>query len=108
MTETDKPFICYKKGWSLQIVPRGRAGWFYFTLWMLSLAPLIAGFALLMSSQPTGAKEIAYATGFMLVMLLWAAVMIVWMKNRSEVVDMDEVLRLKRELDEKKRRRGRG
>jgi hypothetical protein len=107
MADQEKPFICYKKGWSMQIVPRGRADWFYFTLWMLSLAPLIAGFALLMSSQPTGAKEIAYATGFMLVMLLWAAVMIVWMKNRSEVVDMDEMLKLKREVDARKERRRR-
>jgi hypothetical protein len=104
MAEQEKPFICYRKGWSMQIVPRGRAGWTYFVLWMLSIAPLIGCFALLVSTEPTGAKEIAYTTGFVLIMFLWAIAMIVWMKNRSEVVDMDEMLKLKREADARKGR----
>lgn len=105
MAESNKPFICYKAGLKMSIQPRNRAGWIYTALWMLSMGPLIGGFALLMSTGPTGAKEIAYATGFVLIMSLWAIAMIVWMKNRSEVVDMNELLKLKREADARKGRR---
>lgn len=104
MAEQEKPFICYKAGLKMSIQPRNRAGWIYFTLWMLSLAPLIGGFARLMSTGPTGARGIAYLTGFVLIISLWAIAMIVWMKNRSEVVDMNELMKLKRELEAKKRR----
>ena len=41
-------------------------------------------------------------------MLGWAIGMIVWTKNRSEVVDMEELLKLRRELDARKNRGRRG
>lgn len=105
MAESDKPFICYKAGLKMSIQPRNRAGWIYTALWTVSMGPLIGGFVWLMSAEPTGAREIAYATGFVLVMLLWVIAMTIWMKNRSEVVDMDEMLKLKREVDARKGRR---
>jgi hypothetical protein len=108
MAETDKPFICYKKGWNIQIVPRNRAGWIALGWWMLSLLPPTGGFMWLMADEPTGAKAIAYTVGFTLMMLAWGIGMIVWTKNRSEVVDLDELLKLKRELDARKGRGRRG
>ncbi|MEY4953244.1 MAG: hypothetical protein RL299_1668 [Pseudomonadota bacterium] len=107
MAESEKPFICYKAGLKMSIQPRNRAGWIYFTLWMTSLIPLILGFTALLSTEPTGAWEIAVVVGFLLLVTIWAIAMIVWMKNRSEVVDMNELMKIKRELDAKKRR-GRG
>lgn len=107
MAEQEKPFICYKQGWNMQIVPRGRTGWTYFALWMSSLIPLVLGFTALLSTEPTGAWEIAVVVGFLLLVTIWAIAMIVWMKNRSEVVDMNELMKIKRELDAKKRRGGR-
>jgi hypothetical protein len=37
---------------------------------------------------------------------LWAFAMIRYMKARSEIVDMDSLIQLKREQDAKKKRRG--
>ncbi len=104
MTEQEKPFICYKAGLKMSIQPRNRAGWIYTALWILSLVPPAVGFTWLMADEPTGGKAIAYTIGFILIMLAWAGAMIVWTKNRSEVVDLDELLKLKRELEAKKRR----
>lgn len=104
MAEQEKPFICYKSGLSMKIVPRGRAGWIATGLWTLSVVPLCVGFALLMSTVHSGGQAAAYSAGFMLAMTLWAIAMIVWTKNRSEVVDMEELLKLKRELDARKGR----
>jgi hypothetical protein len=104
MAEPEKPFICYKKGWSMQIVPRNKAGWIALTLWIVSLVPPAVGFTWLMAGEPTEGKAIAYTIGFTLMMLAWGGGMIIWTKNRSEVVDLDELLKLKRELEAKKRR----
>lgn len=104
MAEQDKPFICYKAGLKMSIQPRNKAGWIYTALSMLSMVPLLGGFAWLMASKPTGARLIAYATGFGLVMLVQTITIVVWMKNRSEVIDVNELLKLKRELDEQKKR----
>lgn len=40
-------------------------------------------------------------------MALWGWRMVVWMKARSEIVDMDELLAIKRQQDEQARRKGR-
>ncbi|MFO1255523.1 MAG: hypothetical protein U1E37_07615 [Sphingomonadaceae bacterium] len=108
MAESDKPFICYKSGWSMKIVPRNKAGWIALAWWMLSLVPLTGGFIWLLADEPTAGKAAAYTAAYTLVMLGWAIGMIVWTKNRSEVVDMEELLKLRRELDARKNRGRRG
>ncbi|MFM5925219.1 MAG: hypothetical protein ACKOPG_13635 [Novosphingobium sp.] len=102
MREPEKPFVCYKSKWSMKIMPRGRAGWTASGLWMLAMLALTGTFVWLMGEKPTGAKVAAYVAGYTLAMCGWAIAMIAWMKARSEVIDMDELLELKRELDRKK------
>ncbi|MFM5953591.1 MAG: hypothetical protein ACKOPE_04720 [Novosphingobium sp.] len=102
MPEPEKPFICYKSKWSMKITPRGRAGWIATGPWMLAMLALTGTFVWSMGGKPTGAEVAAYVAGYTLAMGFWAIAMIVWMKAHSEVVDMDELLELKRELDRQK------
>jgi len=103
MTEQDKPFVCYKSGWNLKIMPRNAAGWAALALWLLLLAGPTGLFIWLMSRQPSEAQMTAYVTGYVLLTLGWSLAMLRWMYLRSEVIDMNELLKLKRELDARKR-----
>lgn len=103
MTEQDKPFVCYKSGWNLKIMPRNAAGWGTLALWLLLLAGPTGLFIWLMSRQPSDAQIAAYVTGYVLLTLGWSLAMLRWMYLRSEVIDMNELLKLKRELDARKR-----
>ena len=104
MAEEDKPFICVKSGWSMQIKPRNGQGWRLFGLWMSALLPLCGFYMWSLSGKPS-ASRIAIATLlYVLAMTGWAFAMIRWMMARSEMVDMKELLKLKRELDEQKQR----
>lgn len=104
MADEDKPFICYKSGWNLKLMPRYAAGWWALVLWLLAFAPPTAGFAWLMNRQPGEAQAAAWVVAYVLVAIAWAAAMIRWMYLRSEVVDLDELLKLKRRLEREKRR----
>ena len=88
MAEQDKPFICYKSGWNLKFMPRNAVGWWALLLWLVALA------------IPTA----AYVTGYVLLTVGWSLAMLRWMYLRSEVVDMNELLKLKRELDARNKR----
>ena len=104
MRDEDKPFICYKGGGGIKITPRNAAGWRAFGLWM-SILVLVSVIWTAIVVQPAFKSVAAYLTGgFLVVVAVWAVTMIRWMMARSEVVDMNELLKLKRELDEKKRR----
>lgn len=107
MAEQEKPFICFKTGTSIKIEPRNRTGWLYLSLWMLALVPIVAVFTWLMSRELSTMQNAAYITGFTLVMIAWGIAMSRWMKARSEVVDMEDLLKIKRELDRQKKRGGR-
>ena len=104
MAEQDKPFVCYKSGWSLKITPRNAAGWRALLVWMLALALLTAPFVWLIARQHSDAQVAAYVTGYVLLTVGWSLTMMRWMYLRSEVIDIDELLKLKRELDARKRR----
>ena len=104
MAEQDKPFVCYKSGWSLKITPRNAAGWRALLVWMLALALLTAPFVWLFARQHSDAQVAAYVTGYVLLTVGWSLTMMRWMYLRSEVIDIDELLKLKRELDARKRR----
>ena len=41
MREQDKPFVMYRRGpWNFTIVPRGKAGWTQFGVWMAVFADM--------------------------------------------------------------------
>ncbi len=108
MAEPEKPFICYKSGWSIQISPQTAAGWWMFAGWMSLTLPLGGLLFLFMGKDPTTARTVAGVMGFTLAMLGWAWGMIRWMMARSEVIDLRELQKLKRELDARKGRGRRG
>lgn len=71
---------------------------------MALLAVLTGGFAWLVSEHPEGtAVHIALAV-YVGAMVAWGAGGTMWMKARAEGVDIDELLKLKREAE---RQRGR-
>ena len=99
MEDKDKPFICYQSGWSLKIVPRGAAGWWSVAAWMLALAPICGLFIWAMSRDPSRGQQIALVAAYLAALALWSVAMIRWMRARSEVIDVAELLALKRERD---------
>lgn len=105
MREADKPFVCYRQGWAMKIVPRNAAGWRAFGLWMASLLPLIGLFVAGMALEPGPRTQIGIVAVFLAASGLWAFAMIRWMLARSEIVQIDELLQLKRERDERNKRR---
>ena len=107
MRDADKPFVMYRRGrFNFTIVPRGIAGWLQFAVWMALLVPL-TGWFVVHAEATEGTPQ--FVTGLVLflgAMLVWSVAMIWWMKARAEVVDLQEMLKLKRE-QERKSRRGR-
>jgi small-conductance mechanosensitive channel len=102
MAEQDKPFVCYKNGWNLQIMPRNWVGWRALMLWLLVLAVPTAPFVYLMARQPSDAQVTAYVIGYVFLTVVWSLAMLRWMYLNSEVIDLKELL--KRELEARKRR----
>lgn len=100
MRDEDKPFVCFKRGWAIQIVPRNGAGWRATGLWMIPFLALIALFIWGCAAMETRGLEsriglvlvppLLVATG------VWAVAMIRWMKARSEIVDIDKELNVRR------------
>lgn len=107
MRDEDKPFILTRYGrWSFKIAPRNGEGWRQTLIWMALLAPITGGFVWFVSHNPEGtAFHIALAL-YVAAMAAWSAGGTMWMKARADVVDIDELLKLKREA-ERKGRRGR-
>lgn len=104
MAEPEKLFICYKGGGGIKITPRNAAGWRAFGLWMGAFAA-VSGLFVLIVTRHISPHGVAYTTAsFVVFMLVWAVSMIRWMMKRSEMVDMIELLDLKRELDAQKQR----
>ena len=99
MRDEDQPFILYKSGFGFRIVPRNAAGYRATFVWLALLAPIVGAFAYVMSHVEDGTTH-AVATGaYIAAMLAWSILGIRFMKARSEVVDMRELLELKRERD---------
>ena len=106
MRDEDKPFVCYKQGWNMKIVPRGAAGWRAFGLWMASLGLMVAVFLAAMEALREPAMQTTAAVAFVVIVLIWAVAMIRWMMARSEIVDLNELMKLKRESESRRARGG--
>jgi hypothetical protein len=106
MRDEDKPFICYRNGkWAIRIQPRNAAGWRAMAVWILALVPGVALFATTMAnSSSEGTKTVALLT-YVLFMILWAVAGFRWMLARSEIVDVEALLAIKRRQDADKRSR---
>jgi Flp pilus assembly protein TadB len=101
MREEDKPFVCYQRGrWSFKIAPRNAAGVRASIVWMLALAPIIGLFVWAMNVAQSSTHIVTYTALYLAAMLVWAVSMIRWMKARSEIVDLEELMQIKRERDE--------
>jgi type VI protein secretion system component VasK len=96
MREEDKPFVCYKQGWNMKIVPRNAAGWRAFALWLAALAVLIGLFIATLAIGLGDAGEIIAVVLFLTVTGLWTVAMIRWMLARSEVIDLADLVAIKR------------
>lgn len=104
MRDEDKPFILTRYGrWSFKIAPRNGKGWRQTLVWMVLLAPITGGFAWFASGQPEGSTLHFGLALYLIAMVAWGTGGMMWMKARAEVVDLQELLKLKRELDRKKR-----
>jgi len=105
MRDSDKPFVMYRRGpWNFTIVPRGTSGWVQFGIWMAMLVPLTIGFAIYAEAHEGQPVFYAALALYLVATLVWSIAMIRWMRARSEVVDVEKLLRLKREAERKKRR----
>jgi uncharacterized membrane protein len=105
-SDQDRPFIAYRRGrWGLKIVPRGAAGWWLFFLWMLPLVPVTAAYVWAISRVPEGRELTALIVGYIVALTLWAVIMTRWMLKRSEQVEIETLLALKREKDAQERLR---
>ncbi len=107
MRDEDKPFIFYRTGkWSFKIAPRNAAGVRATLCWVLALAPIVGLFIWALSTAPNDGIMKLYIVIYGAAMLAWSFAMFRWTKARSEIVDFDELIRLKRELDRAEKRTG--
>ncbi|HUQ13705.1 MAG TPA: hypothetical protein VM055_05455 [Novosphingobium sp.] len=107
MRDEDKPFICYKSGWTMKIVPRGAFGWWSLVGWMLALVPICVTYIYAMSRDPSPALMWADTAAYGVALAIWSIVMIRWLKARSEIVDVAELREIKRRADRSSKRGGR-
>lgn len=105
MRDEDKPFILYKSGFGFRIVPRNAAGYRATFVWLLSLVPVVGAFIYAMSQVEDGISVAIAIALYTAAMLTWVILGVRWMKARSEVVDMRELLEIKRERDRNRIRR---
>jgi hypothetical protein len=107
MRNEEKPFVFYRKGpLNFTIVPRGLNGWAQFAVWMGLLVPPCLWFTDYAATHGEGPGLYIGLAAFLGMTLVWTVGGIWWMKARAEVVDVNELLKLKRE-QERKRRGGR-
>lgn len=106
MRDADKPFVLYRRGpMNFTIVPRGVKGWVQLVIWMALLVPPLLW---LNDYAAAYGEERALYPGlaaFMGMVLVWSLGGIAWMRPRAEVVDVDELLKLKREAERRRDRR---
>lgn len=108
MREEDKPFICYKSKWSMKIVPRNPEGWRYLLNWVLPFFVMVAVSiwvsAALEANGMDNRKIVTIVVPILLILTtIWTVALIRWTKNRSEIIDMDELIAMKRDLDRTKK-----
>lgn len=92
MRDQDKPFICYKKGWTVEITPRNAAGWRALGLWLLPLFALTGLFVWILArgerlGLDTSDLLLIAILGFLPAVAVWAITMIRWMVARAEIIE---------------------
>jgi hypothetical protein len=108
MRDEDKPFIYYQHGrWSFRIAPRNARGVRASILWVMALAPIVALFIWAMNTAPNSRIMGFYTAIYVAAMLAWSIAMLRWMKARSEIVNFEELMQIKRERDAVNKRRDR-
>lgn len=107
MADDDKMFTCVKSGINVKINPRNAAGWRALGLWMAGFFAMLGLFLVSISRAHSGSVIGALTVLFLFGTAIWAIAMIRWMMARSEMIDVQELLKVKREVDAKKRRGGR-
>jgi Na+/melibiose symporter-like transporter len=109
MRDEDKPFILYRSGpWSFKIVPRNGEGWRQIIIWMALMAPITGLFVWFATGKPEGPMLYGGLALYLIAMMGWGIGGTMWMRARAEVVDLEELLKLKREADSTRDGRGRG
>ena len=103
MAEDDKMFTCIKSAMNIRITPRNAAGWRALGLWMAGFFAMLAIFLVSIERVRAGAARGGLTALFLLATAIWVVTMIRWMMARSEMIDVKELLELKRELDRQKR-----
>jgi hypothetical protein len=108
MREEEKPFICYKSKWSMKIVPRNAAGWRYLLYWILPFFAMIAANIWITSAlEAKGIDDqkiaIFIVPVFLIFATIWTVALVRWTRSRSEIIDIDELIVLKRDLDRTKK-----
>ena len=104
MHDREKPFILYRSGrGSFKIVPRNGEGWRQTIIWMALMVPLTGGFIWFASRHPEGTPHYIGLALYLAATMAWAIGGILWMRPRSEIVDLEELLALKREQERKRR-----
>jgi hypothetical protein len=108
--EEDKPFICYQQGWNIKITPRNAAGWRALGLWMVVLLlPAAAMMALAVRLDDTPQEYIVLWTTvpLLIIMGIISFVMTRWMKARSQIIDVDGIVKFQQEQGRQTKKRGR-
>ncbi len=105
MRDSEKTFILFRRNrFIYNITPRNASGWMQMGVWMALFVAMIAGFAAYDSARMADDAFGTVDAVFLLGVLVWAVGGILWMRTRSEVVDVEELLRFKREAQRKSRR----
>lgn len=106
MRDEDKPFVCYKQGWNIKIMPRNGEGWRALGLWMLALmspSALLVPLAIKLDDTPREWIVIWALIPFLLIMGAIGIAMVRWMMARSEIVNIEDLLAIKREQDRQRK-----
>ena len=92
MSDDEKMFVYTKRGWSVNIMPRNARGWLALLAWMVPLVPVVALYGWAMEGGDNAIRVTA-TFGFVVLLAIWTLLMVRWMKARSEIVDIDELLK---------------
>ena len=77
-------------------------------IWVLSFMLMLGGFTAIVASDPENSTFVGWLTaGFLIVAGIWSVVMIRWMMAHSEIIDLDEMRKLKRNQKNRAKERAR-
>jgi hypothetical protein len=97
MKDHDKPFLCYRNGWDIKIVPANAAGWWALCMWV---APVLLGSAgfMVAITKASRATTVSATMLFILALVAWGILMTRWMMVRSKMVSLEELKQLTRQF----------